>query len=562
MENFIHFFENLGIYIIPTILVLFFIVAIIVIFCFRKNKKTENKDELDLGGLEKQLIENSETAFLVIRKYDYMPVYASPNFKNVVGLDFQDIVEDFEIIATIFDEDVLLEVKDEYLKQDKKGFFKKEFKNKITKRWLRLKTVPKAIDGYDIISFLDISDFVEEVIDIKDKLIKAEITSRSKTEFLSKMSHDIRTPMNGILGMLTLMKINLKEDNNILQYIEKAESLSHFLLNLINDILDISRIEANKIVLAKEPFNLCDFSEKFNLMFRKTIEEKGIKFNIELDNITNPCVIGDEFRISQVLINFISNSIKFTEKGEISLKIGQVGLFDGVGSYLFNVKDTGKGMDPNFIKDIFKPFEQEDAKIARKYGGSGLGMAIADQMVHLMNGEIVVDSMLNSGTEFTVYLDLPIVEESKDTSTTDDEKVDKQDLQFEWKGIKILLAEDNAINAEIFVEMMEIEEAIVDVAVDGEDVIQKFAEQGKDYYDVILMDIQMPVRNGWDAAKIIRGMKEINGDIIPIFALSADAFIEDRRKSLEVGMNGHIAKPIDFGKLKETVGEALRSRCL
>ena len=187
-------------------------------------------------------------------------------------------------------------------------------------------------------------------------------------------------------------------------------------------------------------------------------------------------------------------------------------------------------------------------------------MAIADQMVHLMNGEIVVDSMLNSGTEFTVYLDLPIVEESKDTNTTDDEKVDEQDLQFEWKGVKILLAEDNSINAEIFVEMLETEEAIVDVAVDGEDVIQKFASQGKDYYDVILMDIQMPVRNGWDAAKIIREMKEINGDTIPIFALSADAFIEDRRKSLEVGMNGHIAKPIDFGKLKETVGEALRSR--
>ncbi len=560
MENFIQFFENLGIYIIPTILVLFFIVAIIAIFCFKKNTKTENKDVLSLGGFEKQLIENSETAFLVMRKYDYMPVYVSPNFKEVVGLDFQDIVEDFEIISTIFDEDTLFEVKDEYLKQDKKGFFKKEFKNKITEKWLRLKAVPQAIDGYDIISFLDISDFVEEVIDIKDKLIKAEITSRSKTEFLSKMSHDIRTPMNGILGMLTLMKINLKDDNNILQYIEKAESLSHFLLNLINDILDISRIEANKIVLAKEPFNLCDFSEKFNVMFRKTIEEKGIKFNIELDNITNPCVIGDEFRISQVLINFISNSIKFTEKGEISLKIGQVGLFDGVGSYLFNVKDTGKGMDPNFIKDIFKPFEQEDAKIARKYGGSGLGMAIADQMVHLMNGEIVVDSMLNSGTEFTVYLDLPIVEESKDTNTTDDEKVDEQDLQFEWKGVKILLAEDNSINAEIFVEMLETEEAIVDVAVDGEDVIQKFASQGKDYYDVILMDIQMPVRNGWDAAKIIREMKEINGDTIPIFALSADAFIEDRRKSLEVGMNGHIAKPIDFGKLKETVGEALRSR--
>lgn len=163
MENFIQFFENLGIYIIPTILVLFFIVVIIAIFCFKKNTKTENKDVLSLGGLEKQLIENSETAFLVMRKYDYMPVYVSPNFKEVVGLDFQDIVEDFEIISTIFDEDTLFEVKDEYLKQDKKGSFKKEFKNKITEKWLRLKAVPQAIDGYDIISFLDISDFVEEV---------------------------------------------------------------------------------------------------------------------------------------------------------------------------------------------------------------------------------------------------------------------------------------------------------------------------------------------------------------------------------------------------------------
>lgn len=485
-----------------------------------------------------------------------MPVYANKQLKEFVGIEKEELIEDYEALNEIFSYEDLEKYKSLYSQWDRKSVLKFMFLCQKTNKWLELKMFYDKEQKYEIMSFNDISAYIEKRQELLNELDRAYEISRMKTEFLSKMSHDIRTPMNGILGMLSLMKINLAQGKNISQYIEKTESLSQFLINLINDILDISRIEVGKMTLSNEVFDFRELAKKIDNMFRKTIEEKGIEFKVDYTDIKNPYVIGDEFRILKIITNFISNAIKFTDKGEIQLRLAQVSSDTDKGSYLISVKDTGKGIEPEFIKNLFKPFEQEDSKIAKKYGGSGLGMAIADQLAHLMNGEIIADSVVGKGSTFTVYINLPIgeaIEEKKE------KEVPKNiNSSFSWQDRRILLAEDNTINAEIFVEMLELEGASIDVAEDGAAVIDKFKQMGKGYYDIILMDIQMPVKNGWEAAMDIRKLKDIGGDTIPIFALSADAFVEDKRKSVVAGMNGHISKPINYNELRNEASKVIR----
>lgn len=561
VENIINILEKLGAYALPAFMLLISVILFIYLIHKINNVKKLSKSEYTASGknsiFAQTIIDSDERAYVLIRKNDLYPLYVTKNIESYLGVSIEKIKEDITNILSPLNEYDAGIFKKNFDQWTGDKPFATTFFNTKSEKWLEIRLTNGSLRDYFLIAVSDATERMETIADINKKLDEAEKASLSKTEFLSKMSHDIRTPMNGIIGIIALMKLNIKQDERLMQYVEKMESLSQFLIGLINDILDISRIEAGKIQLAEDPFNLYDFAEKLNSMFRKTVEEKNVKFEIELLDIENPNVIGDEFRISQIIINFISNAIKFTDSGEIQIKIRQINISNGIASLMFRVRDTGKGIDPLFINDLFRPFEQEDAKIARKYGGSGLGMAIADQMAHLMNGEIVVDSMPGKGSDFTVYISLPVADEDvvrivkKETSAA-------ANKDFTWNGVTILMAEDNEINAEITVEMLQMEGASVDVASDGEKVITMFYEKPKGYYDVILMDVQMPIRNGWDAAKLIRGMKDKGGDVIPIFALSADAFVEDKRHSIEVGMNGHLSKPIDYDNLKEAVGAALR----
>ena len=247
---------------------------------------------------------------------------------------------------------------------------------------------------------------------------------------------------------------------------------------------------------------------------------------------------------------------KFTEKGEIRVTFRQLQKENGKVSLMFRVHDTGKGMDAKFISRIFKPFEQESQDITKQYGGSGLGMSITDRLVHLMGGEIVIDSMLGKGSDFSIYLTLPIAE----VSEIETEQEDETGTDFTFNGCHILMAEDNEINAEIAVSILENEGAKVDVAVNGKDAVEKYAASAPGTYNFILMDIQMPVMNGRDAAKQIRSMDRKDAGEIPIFALSADAFVEDQRLSAMSGMNGHFTKPIDFEEMRVQIGKILKGR--
>lgn len=268
-------------------------------------------------------------------------------------------------------------------------------------------------------------------------------------------------------------------------------------------------------------------------------------------------------RLSQVIINFLSNAVKFTEAGgEICVTFRQMQITEDSLRLMIRVRDTGKGIEPEFLNRIFKPFEQEDNKIAEKYGGSGLGMAISDNIIRLMGGQIVIDSEVGRGSDFTVFLSLPVAEknvaEGKSEDRQNSDRVPEDMLEKYLAGIHVILAEDNDINAKISVKLLEKDGMIVDRVNNGKEAVTTFANSPEGYYDVILMDIQMPELNGWDATRQIRSMERADAHKISIYALSANAFVEDKRHSMEVGMDAHISKPIDFKKLREMIGAAVR----
>lgn len=520
-----------------------------------KIKKQNEAAGVFKGGFGSFGVPGNGDPAMILRCKDLYPVYITESFEQQLDVTGDDIKTDIGIFLDKVGSGKDWKLWKKYRSWDGKQPFTSDFYLERMKSWYRLE-ITRSKDGlYDTFQFRDITEDKKELEAAKEQLKIAESVSQSKTEFLSSMSHEIRTPMNGIIGMLTLAHGQLR-GHSAENYIIKAEQLSKYLLSVINDILDMSRIEAGKIELESKPFELAALAEKLRNMFQKNVEAKGVAFYVEMKDVDVKYIVGDELRISQILVNFLSNAQKFTEKGEIRVTFRQLQKENGKVSLMFRVHDTGKGMDAKFISRIFKPFEQESQDITKQYGGSGLGMSITDRLVHLMGGEIVIDSMLGKGSDFSVYLTLPIAE----VSEIETEQEDETGTDFTFNGCHILMAEDNEINAEIAVSILENEGAKVDVAVNGKDAVEKYAASAPGTYNFILMDIQMPVMNGRDAAKQIRSMDRKDAGEIPIFALSADAFVEDQRLSAMSGMNGHFTKPIDFEEMRVQIGKILKGR--
>ena len=546
--------EHRGLFLL-LIVELFAGVCLLIGFFQLKIKKQNEAAGVFKGGSGSFGVPGNGDPVMILRCKDLYPVYITESFEQQLDVTGDDIKTDIGIFLDKVGSGKDWKLWKKYRSWDGKQPFTSDFYLERMKSWYRLE-ITRSKDGlYDTFQFRDITEDKKELEAAKEQLKIAESVSQSKTEFLSSMSHEIRTPMNGIIGMLTLAHGQLR-GHSAENYIIKAEQLSKYLLSVINDILDMSRIEAGKIELESKPFELAALAEKLRNMFQKNVEAKGVAFYVEMKDVDVKYIVGDELRISQILVNFLSNAQKFTEKGEIRVTFRQLQKENGKVSLMFRVHDTGKGMDAKFISRIFKPFEQESQDITKQYGGSGLGMFITDRLVHLMGGEIVIDSMLGKGSDFSVYLTLPIAE----VSEIETEQEDETGTDFTFNGCHILMAEDNEINAEIAVSILENEGAKVDVAVNGKDAVEKYAASAPGTYNFILMDIQMPVMNGRDAAKQIRSMDRKDAGEIPIFALSADAFVEDQRLSAMSGMNGHFTKPIDFEEMRVQIGKILKGR--
>lgn len=529
----------------------------------KKKASTVRGKTQGAGFFYKAFEEEKGVFFVYIEKEGRKISYISPNFERMTGLKEELLSADLDVLKELISPQRKRKIQKEIDAWDKKGVLTLEAPyhrlNSETKKYARIR-ITETKEGY-LLSCMDMTEDYKAREQMKKELAVAQKESSAKTDFLSQMSHEIRTPMNGIMGMLSLAKVHIDEKQSLEEYLDKTESLSQFLLTLINDILDMSRIESGKMELEKVPFDLFALADNLDNMFRNTAESKGIHWSVELQDFDERYVVGDEMRLSQVIINFISNANKFTPAGgKVTVTFRQMDKIDDKLHLMIRVRDTGKGIRRDFLDKIFRPFEQEDASTAHNYGGSGLGMAIADNIVRLMGGEILVESEEGKGSEFVVYVALPLAAQDQITR----QEIQAQEAaakavvpeDFTLEGIHILLAEDNDINAEIAIEILEMNGAVVQRACDGEEVVQMFRDSELRAYDVILMDIQMPKMDGWEATEVIRKLDREDADVL-IFAMSANAFLEDRRHSISVGMNGHINKPVDFDELRQMIGEQL-----
>lgn len=388
--------------------------------------------------------------------------------------------------------------------------------------------------------------------ELSDAKRAAESANRMKSNFLFNMSHDIRTPMNAIIGFTDLATKHIDDKERVEDCLAKVQTSSEHLLNLINDVLDMARIENNKVKIEKAPINIHDCIDGLITIMGNLAKEKNIDFEVTFESIIDENVIADELHVNEVLLNVISNAIKYTPNGgRVKFTIRQVDSRLGIARYEFVVRDNGMGMSEEFLQNVFDSFEREHTAMVSGIQGTGLGMSITKRLVDLMGGDIFIESTQDVGTMVAVHLDFDIYE--GDPALLKKKEVDISNVKID--GIRVLLVDDNELNRELAVELLEEQGVKVETAVDGTDALGIYSLVDPGYYDLILMDVQMPKMNGYEATQEIRKLKDAEKANIPIIAMTANAFKEDRDAALASGMNAHLTKPLNIEKLMRTIAE-------
>ncbi len=383
---------------------------------------------------------------------------------------------------------------------------------------------------------------------------KAEAANEAKTEFLQRMSHDIRTPINGICGMIDVADHYAEDMEKQTECRAKIKEASHLLLELVNEVLDMSKLESDEVVLEEIPFNLSSISEEILGVIEQMATEQNIRILWEEKEVTYWNLIGSPGHVKRILMNILSNAVKYNrENGYVYISFREIpSKQTGMTTLEFVCKDTGIGMTEEFQKRIFEPFAQEHAGSRTKFAGTGLGMPITKKLVEKMGGTIAFESEEGTGTTFVIRIPFRIDTEMKDR-TENEEK-----METSIHGLHILLAEDNELNMEIAEFILQNEDAVVTKAWNGQEAVEIFRKSRPDEFDAILMDIMMPVMNGYEAAKMIRSLDRENAKVIPIIAMTANAFTEDRMRAKEAGMDEHIAKPVDGKLLVKVINELVK----
>ena len=475
--------------------------------------------EFDTLGVEK----NGEDFFNLSRR-------------NMLRLIYEDDRERF--MGTFYREKVM-----SILERDKIFTMKYRLVFGDTPVWVSMKaTLLEDKDGrHLIIGTNNIEAQMEREAEYQRRVREARTSARN--DFLANMSHDIRTPMNAIVGYTNIAKSNKHKPETVADALDKIGSSSHYLLSLINDILDISKIESGKMQISCGPCDLAELFRRIEDITALQAKKKSLVINYCYDNICHYQVITDELRIEQIIINIVSNAIKYTPPGKtVDLIAEEVPSPGGKNKYRFIIRDTGIGIKEDYMPHIFESFTREERTTVNRIQGTGLGLAITAKIVEMMGGTISVKSKLGEGSEFTVELELEPLEMDSQANADNSENID-------LAGHRILLVEDNAINAEIARMILEQYGAEVQQAENGKIGLEALQEKGPGYYDAVLMDIQMPVMNGFEATKAIRALGGAYATALPIIAMSANAYDEDVRDCLAAGMNGHIAKPFNPDEL-------------
>ncbi len=385
---------------------------------------------------------------------------------------------------------------------------------------------------------------------LKEAAEEARSANQAKSDFLSHMSHDIRTPINGIMGMTEIALKNVSDAVRVEDCLCKISNSSQHLLSLINDVLDMSQIESGKVTVNSAPMNMTDTTDECASIIDGQLQSRDVELIREFGDFAHPNLIGDELHLRQILINVLGNAVKFTpDGGKIYFRVRETGSADGRAHFHFEIEDTGIGMKPEFLQHIWEPFAQEDGGNRTNYKGTGLGMAITKQFVDMMDGTITVESRLHEGSKFVIELSFDIDQHV----AADVEAPEETELHLD--GMRVMLVEDNELNAEIAQFMLEEVGITVTCVENGQLALEMFQNQAAGSFDLILMDIMMPVMNGLDATRAIRALDRPDAKVIPIVAMTANAYEDDIRNAREAGMNGHLAKPIDTGLLYRTLSE-------
>ena len=534
-------------------------VAALLLVVQNNRQKLRKKDQQLLAREElfSNLSRNVDDVFLMIDTETRKVEYVSPNVQRILGLSPEAVQEDLYVLYPAGDDSGASRL--ENLMQMEQGVqqeWEREFVNQETgePRYIHVTGFINDVQGARK-CIVDLSDRTGEhqtTLAVEAALEVAEKASKAKTDFLSNMSHDIRTPMNAIIGITTLMKNELHQPEKLAEHLGKLETSGRLLLGIINDILDMSRIESGKTTLNIEKTNLPQQVSQLDSIIRQQASQRRQTFTVE-NHVQHENVLADPNRLNQVLMNILSNAVKYTPQGgHIRLDVEELSHTEHYAKYRFVVQDDGIGMSEEFQKTLFDPFTREEKSGTNRVQGTGLGMAITKSIVDLMGGTIHVESASGKGSRFEVVLEFPIDAEA-DKVQTASALPEEAEAVSPLSGMKFLCAEDNAINAEILEMLLETKGASCTICSNGQEIVDAFASVKPGEYDMILMDVQMPVMDGLEATRRIRNGENPLGRIIPILAMTANAFLEDMQKSKEAGMDEHLSKPVDIAALEQTV---------
>ena len=537
------------------------ILAVTILLLVVKNnrQKLRKKDQQLLAREElfSNLSRNVDDVFLMIDTGTGKVEYISPNVRRILGISPEAVQEDFHVLCSAGGYNCRSRLDDlMQMEQGTQQEWDRAFIHQETgePRYIHVTGFINAVQGAKkcIVDLSDRTDEHQTTLAVKAALEIAEKASKAKTDFLSNMSHDIRTPMNAIIGITTLMKNELHQPEKLAEHLGKLETSGQLLLGIINDILDMSRIVSGKTTLNVEKMNLTQQISQLDSVIRQQAGQRRQTFTVET-HVQHENVLGDSNRLKQVLMNILSNAVKYTPNGgHIRLEIDELTHTEHYTKYRFVVQDDGIGMSEAYQKTLFDPFTREERSGTNKVQGTGLGMAITKNIVDLMGGSINVESTTGKGTRFEVVLEFPIDAEA-DTVQETQVPPEEEETASPLSGMKFLCAEDNAINAEILEMLLEANGASCTICSNGQEIVDAFASVKPGEYDMILMDVQMPVMDGLEATRRIRSGENPLGRIIPILAMTANAFLEDMQKSREAGMDEHLSKPVDIAALEQTV---------
>ena len=541
---------------------LFFIVAVVVLYTYYRRYISEKNHEISRRDILFSIMaKNLDDVYIMLSWGDWRKLYVSRNIERVLGLK----------------NDEYSELTDEFKKLDKKGeipdwnditgldigesvvneyWIKPADSNEY--RLFKQGCYHMDKDGDDVLVVIISDRTYEQQIrgHMEDALHTAEAANLAKSQFLANMSHDIRTPMNAIVGFSQLLLRHEKNPDKVKKYAEKIVISSQHLLNLINDVLDMSKIESGKTTLNLSDVNIADIVQEIDNIIRPQAKQKKQTLIISSDNVEYGWIKTDKLRLNQILLNILSNAVKYTpEYGMITFEIrGMNHTGSQFAKYKFKISDNGIGMSDGYIKEIFKPFTREDNNVTDNVQGTGLGMPITKNLIDLMGGTIKVKSKKGEGSTFEVTMEFMISEKKTNIQSGIGyaANMTQEDIKQSrvLEGKKFLVAEDNVINAEMMREFLKSEGALCDIAKDGMAAVNAFSHSVKGQYDLIFMDVQMPNMDGYEATKAIRQLKHPDAKDIPIVAMTADAFSNDVKAAFDAGMNAHISKPVDAERIR------------